>query len=102
MKQNTLDVLSPLLNFLRSFEVLDETDGCKFLLKGRDFIHFHDHSDGLWADAKLSKGRIRLSVATPSGQRELMEMVSATLDSLESDGYKREGRKNKRKKTQRI
>jgi RNA recognition motif-containing protein len=102
MKQNILDVLSPLLNFLRSYEVLDEAAGCKFLLKGQDFIHFHDHSDGLWADAKLSKGRIRLSVATPSGQRELMEMVSATLDSLESDGKKREGRKNKRKKTQRI
>lgn len=84
MKQSTKDTLAPLLRFLRSYDVLHETQESKFLLKGEDFVHFHDDPDGLWADAKLSKGRIRVSVATPAGQGELMEMVAAKLDTLSS------------------
>ena len=50
MKESTLDTLGPLLKFLRPYEVLEETQGTKFLLSGKDFIHFHDDSDGLLAD----------------------------------------------------
>ena len=62
MKEDTLEKLEPLLNFLRSYEALEETAESKFLLRGRDFIHFHDEPDGLWADVILSKGRIRAAV----------------------------------------
>jgi hypothetical protein len=95
MKEATLEKLLPLLNFLRSYEVLEETGENKFLLGGRDFIHFHDDPDGLWADAKLSKGRIRVSVAGASEQGELMEMIASKLETLESHsepGQKRRGR----------
>lgn len=84
MKTETLNKLEPLLRFLRSYEVLEETSETRFLLKGRDFIHFHDDPDGLWADARLTKGRIRLSVASQSEQGELMEMITRKLDALES------------------
>ncbi len=84
MKESTLETLSPLLNFLRSYEVLEETRGTKFLLKGKDFVHFHDDPDGLWADALLAKGRVRMSVATREEQAELMGKIADKLDALES------------------
>ena len=42
MKEETLAVLSPLLSYLRGYEVLDEVRQAQFHLKGKDFIHFHD------------------------------------------------------------
>ncbi len=84
MKQSTLDTLKPLLNFLRSYDCLEETEGQKFLLKGVDFVHFHDDPDGLWADAKLTKKRVRLPVTTVSEQGELMELIANKLDTLNS------------------
>jgi hypothetical protein len=90
MKAATLETLAPLLKFLRSYEVLGEANETKFLLKGRDFIHFHDEPEGLWADVKLSKGRVRVSVSTASEQSELMEKVAKKLDALES--HKRHGK----------
>lgn len=95
MKEATLEILSPLLIFLRSYEVLDETGDARFLLGDRDFVHFHEYSDGLWADARLSNGRVRVSVATASGQGELMELIARKLDALEEHsgpGQKRRGR----------
>jgi hypothetical protein len=98
MKESTTAILKPLLNFLRGYEILQETAGAKFLLKGQDFVHFHDDPDGLWADAKLSKGRVRMPVATPSEQRELMDLIARKLDALESHGgnIKRSSRKRRR------
>jgi len=101
MKESTLEMLKPLLSFLRSFDVLEETGGVKFLLKGRDFVHFHDDPDGLWADAKLSKGRLRMSVATLAEQRELMEKIAAKLDSIESyekNDHRKERRSDSRRR----
>ena len=89
MKESTLDTLGALLKFLRTYEVLEETQGTKFLLSGKDFIHFHDDSDGLWADAILSKGRIRMSVASEAEQRELMGKIATKLESLESHSERR-------------
>lgn len=92
LKQATEETLKPLLNFLRSYECLEESIDCKFLLKGKDFVHFHDDPDGLWADAKLAKGRIRVSVATRAEQGELMELISQKLDTLNDKKGKRRGR----------
>jgi hypothetical protein len=63
------------------------------LERGKDFIHFHDDPDGLWADAKLSKGSIRMSVSTVTAQTELMEKIAKKLDSLNSP---REGSRKRR------
>jgi len=63
--------------------VLEESSDYKFLLKRQDFIHFHDDADGLWADVKLAKGRVRVSVATDTEQRELMGQIADKLDALE-------------------
>ena len=84
MKESTSKTLLPLLSFLRSYEVLEETTEHKFLLRDKDFIHFHDDPDGLWADAKLTKGRVRMSVATRAEQGELMDKLTEKLDSLSS------------------
>ena len=102
MKEATLEILSPLLRFLRSYDVLEEKGESKFLLGGRDFIHFHDDSDGLWADAKLSKGRIRVSVASFSEQAELMELIARKLETLESHSepdQKLRGRRKEKRRT---
>jgi hypothetical protein len=95
MRESILDTLADLLKFLRSYEVLEETQGSKFRLAGKDFAHLHDDSDGLWADAILSKDRIPVSV----GQRELMDAIGTKLDSLESHserGTKRRARRIRR------
>ena len=98
MRKSTLETLAPLLRFLRGYDVLEETAGVKFLLNGQDFIHFHDAPDGLWADVKLAKGRIRLSVAKASEQGELMEKISATLESLQEHDFKKSSRKTRGKR----
>ena len=58
MRQETIEALSILLNFLRSYEILNEVKPTNFQLKGKGFIHFHDEPDGLWADIFFSKGRL--------------------------------------------
>ena len=98
MKDATYEILLPLLRFLKSYEILIETPDSKFLLKGKDFIHFHDDPDGLWADVRLTKGRIRVSVATASEQRELMGQIADKLDALEH--HRARGRKAGRSKRQ--
>ena len=94
MKEETLAVLSPLLSYLRGYEVLDEVRQAQFHLKGKDFIHFHDDEpEGLVADVLLTKGRIRMPVATRAEQAELMDKIAQKLDSLENH----QARKGKRR-----
>ena len=96
MTESTLEILAPLLNVLRGYHVLDEVRETKFHLNGRGFIHFHDESDGPWADVRLSKGRIRMPVSTRSEQAELIEKICQKLDSLESHrGRNKKGQRQK-------
>jgi hypothetical protein len=95
MRESTIQTLTPLLNFLRGYDVLEETPGEKFRLKGKDLVHFHDDPDGLWADVNFSKGRIRMSVSSRSEQGELMDMTAKKLDSLDSNSeHRRRSHKN--------
>ena len=97
VKESTLETLGPLLSFLRSYDGLNEVRGATFHLNGRDFIHFHDDPDGLWADVRLSKGRIRMPVSTRSEQGEVMERICDKLDSISvSRGGSREGKRHRR------
>ena len=95
MKGSTQETLRPLFNFLRSYSALEETAESKFLLRGKDFIHFHDDPDGLWADVKLSKGRVRVAVRTIAEQGELMGKIADKLDALESSSTRTQRRVGK-------
>ncbi len=89
MKDSTLEILAPLLNALRGYSVLDEVRPTAFDLSGRGFVHFHETSQGLFADVRLSKGRVSLPVSTEWEQAELLERIELQLSSLESHGIRR-------------
>lgn len=92
MKAQTLERLAPLLAVLRASPALAEVRPAAFHLDGRDFLHFHDEADGLFADVRLTKGRVRLpvrlpvrlSVETRAEQAELLDRIEAQLSSLDT------------------
>lgn len=83
MREVTQKKLAPLLSVLRGYSVLREVREGSFHLHGKDFIHFHDEPDGLWADVRLAQGRVRRSVADSASQADLVEEIGSRLDSLE-------------------
>lgn len=99
MKTRTLSRLEPLLRTLRGYAVLTETRPGAFHLDGRDFLHFHEEPDGLVADVRLARGRVRMPAATDAEQAELLTRIDDTLSSLERHrqprvGTRRPGRRN--------
>ena len=72
MRQDTIEALSILLNFLRSYEILNEVKPTYFHLNGKGFIHFHDEPDGLWADIFLSRRVKRMPANTASEQADVI------------------------------
>lgn len=99
MKDSTLDALTPLVDVLRDYEVLDELQPMVFHLHGRDFIHFHERPDGLFADVLLSRGRVRMPVSTESEQAELLERIEQKLSTLNSHAVgKPERRRSKHRR----
>ena len=95
MRQETIDTLSILLNFLKSYEISNEVKPTNFHLNGKGFIHFHDEPDGLWADIFLSKRRLRMPANTDSEQADVIGTIEPTLESLESVTQKRKTRKSR-------
>lgn len=43
----------------------------------------YDEPDGIFADVRLSKGRVRMPVSTGSEQADLMERIEEKLSALE-------------------
>lgn len=99
MKGETLSRLEPLLRAVRGYGVLTEVRPAAFHLDSRDFLHFHEEPDGLYADVRLSRGRIRLPVGTADEQAELLARIDDTLTSLE--GHRRQPGLTGRHKTRR-
>ena len=95
MRDSTLEILDPLLKALRGYSVLEEVRPAAFHLNGKDFIHFHeDEPEGLVADVRLSKGRVRMPVGTRSEQAELIGRIDQKLSNLEVHASKtRHGRR---------
>ena len=93
MKNATLECITPLLEVLRAYPELREVRPTAFHLNGRDFIHFHDEPEGIFADVHLSKGRVRMPVSTRSEQSELLERIERNLLSIESHACNRRPRK---------
>ena len=79
MRQETIYALSILLNFLKSYEILNEVEPTNFNLNGKRFIHFHDEPVGLWADIFLSKGVLRMPANTASEQADVIGTIEPTL-----------------------
>ena len=75
MRQEKIEALSILLNFLRSYEILSEVKPTNFYSNGKEFIHFEEEPDGLWADIFLSKGRLRMPVNTASEQADVIGTI---------------------------
>jgi hypothetical protein len=84
MKRTTLDRIAPLLEALRAQPALREVRPTVFQLNGRDFLHFHDEPEGIFADVRLTKGFVRLPVSSHSEQLELLERIDHNLSSLDA------------------
>lgn len=98
MKIATLELLQPLLEVLRQNPALEETGVGEFRVKGRDFLHFHETPQGIFADVLLAKGRVHMSVTTPADQQELLARIDEVLESLALHAGKADKRKHRRKK----
>lgn len=83
MKQETLDRIAPLLEVLRAHPALSEVRPTEFQIHGRDFLHFHDESDGVVVDVRLAKGRVSMRVSSSSEQAEFLERIDESLSSLD-------------------
>jgi hypothetical protein len=92
MRDSTLEILAPLLKVLRGHPTLHEIRPATFHLKGRNFVHFHEEPEGVFADVLLAKGRVHMPVSSPTEQAELLQRIDQTLDSLERHERQREGR----------
>ncbi|MCC5872345.1 MAG: hypothetical protein JJU22_08130 [Gammaproteobacteria bacterium] len=69
--------------------MLEEVRPAVFHLDGKDFIHFHENGpEALVADVRLTRGRVRMPVATTQQQAELMERIEQKLGSLEQRSEK--------------
>lgn len=83
MKQATLDAIAPLLEALRAHPALSEVRPAEFQIDGRDFLHFHEESDGVVADVRLAEGRVSLPVSSSAEQADFLERIDDTLASLD-------------------
>lgn len=93
MKQTTLDLLRPLLEVLRAHPALREVRPTAFHLDDRDFVHFHDEPEGIFADVRLRREIVRMPVSSPSEQAELLERIDEALSSLDSHSRDRKPRR---------
>jgi hypothetical protein len=84
MRHTTLDCIAPLLEALRAHPALRETRPTVFQLNGRDFLHFHDEPEGVFADVRLTKSFVRAPVSSHSEQMELLERIDHSLSSLDT------------------
>jgi hypothetical protein len=98
LKASTLASLNPLLNVLRAHPALREVRPAEFALDDQDFVHFHEESDGVFADVRLKEGRVHMLVSSPAQLAEFLERIDPTLEALElrEEMRGRRGRNNMR------
>jgi hypothetical protein len=84
VRHTTLELIAPLLEDLRRHPALHEVRPTQFHVNGRDFLHFHDAPDGVFADVRLAKGFRRLPVTSRSEQSELLGLIDDLLSSMDS------------------
>jgi hypothetical protein len=75
-----LDRLEPLLAQLRVHTALREKSRGCFYLKGKSFLHFHEHGDGeLYADIGLGSDFERLPAMTAAQQKIILKRTAQAL-----------------------
>jgi len=74
-----LDRLEPLLAELRAQAPLKEKSRGTFYLRGRAFLHFHEHGGELFADVRLKDDFDRFPATTPSERADLMKRIAVAL-----------------------
>jgi len=84
MKQETLELLAPLLAELRANAALREIRPAAFELDGREFLHFHEDERGVTADVRLTRRRVSLAVSSVSDLAELLGQIQECLAAVES------------------
>jgi hypothetical protein len=84
VKESTLDLIAPILSVLRTHSTLREVRPTAFQLDGRDFLHFHEEANSVFADVRLSKGIVRMPVASEFEQSEFLDRINEVLSSLEA------------------
>ena len=78
-----LDQLDALLSRLRQFEPLKERKRGVFYLKSKAFLHFHQDSAALFADARLGGSDFdRFRVSTKAEQQALLAKIARFLKSI--------------------
>ncbi|HJW41627.1 MAG TPA: hypothetical protein VJ476_10415 [Rhizomicrobium sp.] len=84
-----LDRLEPFLAELRRFEGLKEKSRGCFYLRGRGFLHFHEHGeDELYADIGLGAETERIPAMTIAQRKTILKRTGQAL----ADGKSRPGR----------
>jgi hypothetical protein len=74
---NALDRLEPLLEKLRAHAALKEKSRGCFYLRGRGFLHFHEHGvDELYADIGLGDAFERLPAMTAAQHRIILKRTA--------------------------
>jgi hypothetical protein len=86
---NALDRLEPLLAQLRALDGYKEKSRGCFYLRGRSFLHFHEHGEGeLYADIGLGDACERLPALTAAQHKTILGRAAAAL----ADGKSKPGR----------
>ena len=68
-----LDRLEPLLRQIREKNGLKEKSRGCFYLRGKGFLHFHEHGDDeIYADIGLGSGFERLPAMTPAQHKRIL------------------------------
>ena len=76
----TLDRLEPLLRQIRAFDGLKEKSRGCFYIKGKGFLHFHEHGeDEIWADIGLGPDFDRLRAETDAQHRKILALTNKAL-----------------------
>jgi len=75
-----LDQLEPLLEQIRAFEGLKEKSRGCFYIKGKGFLHFHEHGDDeIWADIGLGAAFDRLPAKTAAQHKKILSLTAKAL-----------------------
>jgi len=75
-----LDRLEPLLEELRALGGFKEKSRGCFYLRGRSFLHFHEHAnDELYADIGLGDDFERLPAMTPAQHKTILKRSARAL-----------------------
>jgi hypothetical protein len=100
LNPSTLHSLNPLLEVLRAHPALREVRPAEFAVDDKDFVHFHEDSDGVFADVRLKEeGRVHMPVSSPAQQAEFLERIDRTLEALALREERRERRGRNKTRT---